>query len=452
MKFGKLIASATDERYASFYVSYKLLKKSLAVDADSDGNLFDYFVRQEIARCSAFFVEKTEEIKGVLAALCDEQQHGTTACKHDKDEVSAKAGAAYLELCALQRFAWLNSQCVTKAVKKRNKNFNARAPMDATALLVSSSFAQPGSAFAQLMSQAEALVHGAEDAAALDDDAQQDMRCSDCIVRGRRRGLCRYLRPSDAAEGDGRCPICGKPKHVDLKTDQSLLKRVADMVAARSAPDAPDASRFSGVGLGPRPDSAPPAPLEVVLDLDHTLIMSLPEHSLLLAQQGGALDGLLCWTVAMSHVPFACKVFIRPGLREFLQALHGRAGVSLSIFTAGIEPYASPILDRIEAWAGVRFVRRLYRDSTTSLPHHPTVKDLARLGTDLRRTVLVDDNPMSFSLQPTNGIPALPFVPSLGATDDTFLLRMLLPVLEALAPPSREDVGEGEEKGEGETR
>lgn len=37
------------------------------------------------------------------------------------------------------------------------------------------------------------------------------------------------------------------------------------------------------------------------------------------------------------------------------------------------------------------------------------VKDLAKLGRDLRRTVIVDNNPFSFILQPSNGIPCVPF-------------------------------------------
>jgi RNA polymerase II subunit A small phosphatase-like protein len=37
------------------------------------------------------------------------------------------------------------------------------------------------------------------------------------------------------------------------------------------------------------------------------------------------------------------------------------------------------------------------------------VKDLSALGRDLKKTVLVDNNPFSFILQPVNGIPCVPF-------------------------------------------
>lgn len=37
------------------------------------------------------------------------------------------------------------------------------------------------------------------------------------------------------------------------------------------------------------------------------------------------------------------------------------------------------------------------------------VKDLSCLSKDLSRTVIVDNNPFSFLLQPLNGIPCIPF-------------------------------------------
>lgn len=39
------------------------------------------------------------------------------------------------------------------------------------------------------------------------------------------------------------------------------------------------------------------------------------------------------------------------------------------------------------------------------------VKDLSCLSKDFCRTVIVDNNPFSFLLQPLNGIPCIPFSP-----------------------------------------
>ena len=100
------------------------------------------------------------------------------------------------------------------------------------------------------------------------------------------------------------------------------------------------------------------------------------------------------------------------------------------IFTAGIEPYASPIIDKIEVVSGVKFSRRLYRRDTTRCPWCATVKDLSVLGTDLARTVLLDDNPLSFSLNPANAVPVLPWTG--GVEDGDYLLEQLLPVVRDL--------------------
>ncbi|PWA36160.1 haloacid dehalogenase-like hydrolase (HAD) superfamily protein [Artemisia annua] len=42
------------------------------------------------------------------------------------------------------------------------------------------------------------------------------------------------------------------------------------------------------------------------------------------------------------------------------------------------------------------------------------VKDLSGLGRDLKKAVIVDDNPNSYSLQPENAIPIRPFVDDFG--------------------------------------
>ncbi|MBA0780946.1 hypothetical protein Gotri_004988 [Gossypium trilobum] len=59
------------------------------------------------------------------------------------------------------------------------------------------------------------------------------------------------------------------------------------------------------------------------------------------------------------------------------------------------------------------------------------VKDLSCLSKNLCRTVIVDNNPFSFLLQPLNGIPCIPF--SAGQPHDTQLLDVLLPLLKHLS-------------------
>lgn len=84
------------------------------------------------------------------------------------------------------------------------------------------------------------------------------------------------------------------------------------------------------------------------------------------------------------------------------------AAAEVVMFTAGLEDYACPIADRLQSQYGA-FKHRLYRPATVTSPTYPCIKDLSRLGRDLKRTVLVDDTPLAFLNQPDNGIPILGF-------------------------------------------
>ncbi len=97
----------------------------------------------------------------------------------------------------------------------------------------------------------------------------------------------------------------------------------------------------------------------------------------------------------------------RPGLREFFTRITAVAEVVL--FTAGLEDYAKPIVDTLEARYGRVFSARLYRQATTACDVYPCIKDLSRLGRDMKRTLLVDDTPLAFYKQPNNGLPVYNF-------------------------------------------
>ncbi|CAM9969002.1 unnamed protein product [Ectocarpus sp. 8 AP-2014] len=93
----------------------------------------------------------------------------------------------------------------------------------------------------------------------------------------------------------------------------------------------------------------------------------------------------------------------RPGLDPFLEAL--ARDYNTIVFTAAMPDYAGPVLDYIDP-KGTLFHRRLYRSSCRQVKG-AFLKDLSVLGvesTDMSRTVLVDNNPLSFICQPTNGI------------------------------------------------
>ncbi|KAL3653478.1 hypothetical protein CASFOL_003159 [Castilleja foliolosa] len=177
--------------------------------------------------------------------------------------------------------------------------------------------------------------------------------------------------------------------------------------------------------------------LTVVLDLDETLVCAYETSSLPALLRSQATEAGIKWfelECISSDKEFEGKpkinyvtVFERPGLKEFLKQLSEFA--DLVLFTAGLEGYASPLVDRIDAEN--LFSCRLYRPSTSSTEYCENVKDLSCLSKDFCRTVIVDNNPFSFLLQPLNGIPCIPFSP--GQPHDEQLLEMILPLLKHLS-------------------
>lgn len=119
-------------------------------------------------------------------------------------------------------------------------------------------------------------------------------------------------------------------------------------------------------------------------------------------------------------------LYERPGLRQFLAELSSFADVFL--FTAAVPSYAKSIVSCIDPRRRI-FREVLYGDSTKATIWQKNAKDLSCLGVDLRRTVLVDNNPFSFLLQPSNGVPCLPYH---GDPADDQLLGVILPMLRSL--------------------
>jgi len=96
------------------------------------------------------------------------------------------------------------------------------------------------------------------------------------------------------------------------------------------------------------------------------------------------------------------NIHIRPGLEIFLEII--KEFFEIIIFTIGTREYANIILDLIEKKNNTKyFDGRLYRDHATKVGNK-YIKDLSKIGRDLSRTLIVDNNPHSFKLQYENGI------------------------------------------------
>ncbi|GLU13856.1 hypothetical protein SLE2022_304660 [Rubroshorea leprosula] len=135
----------------------------------------------------------------------------------------------------------------------------------------------------------------------------------------------------------------------------------------------------------------------VFLDLDETLVHS----SLDLPQK--RYDFVVRPVIDGQTMNF--YVLKRPGVDKFLEEISKKYEVV--VFTAGLEQYASKVLDVLDPKGLIS--HRLYRNSCRNL-NGMYVKDLSEVGRDLRRVVIVDDNPNSYSLQPENAIPIIPFL------------------------------------------
>jgi CTD small phosphatase-like protein 2 len=90
----------------------------------------------------------------------------------------------------------------------------------------------------------------------------------------------------------------------------------------------------------------------------------------------------------------------RPHLETFLEHVCSR--FETHIFTAAMEVYAAPVLDHLDP-TGTMFARRWYREHCL-YQDGAYVKDLRPLAKPAHRTVLVDNNPLSFLANPENGI------------------------------------------------
>lgn len=195
--------------------------------------------------------------------------------------------------------------------------------------------------------------------------------------------------------------------------------------------------QIDGGGVASSHDELPLPRLTVVLDLDETLICAYETSSMPPAIRSLATEAGLHWfELECISSEKGCDgkpkinyvtVFERPGLHQFLKQLSEFA--DLVLFTAGLEGYARPLVDKIDAEN--RFIHRLYRPSTTRTEYREHVKDLFVISKDVCRIVLVDNNPFSFLLQPLNGIPCVPFSP--GHPHDKQLMDVILPLLKDLS-------------------
>ena len=117
----------------------------------------------------------------------------------------------------------------------------------------------------------------------------------------------------------------------------------------------------------------------LVLDLDETLVHYISDND-------------------------SSYIQIRPGAEEFIKDLS--EFYEIIIFTAALKNYADLVIEGIDPDGVIS--DRLYRQHTVSVGN-ANIKDLDKLGRDIKHVIIVDNFLENFSLQPQNGLNILDF-------------------------------------------
>lgn len=88
-------------------------------------------------------------------------------------------------------------------------------------------------------------------------------------------------------------------------------------------------------------------------------------------------------------------ISVRPWIDYFLNL--ASRDFEIIVFTGSDKIYADKVLDLIDP-KHTRIKHRVYRNSCLSF-HSFLIKDLNVLGRDLSKTVIIDNNPISFAFQ-----------------------------------------------------
>jgi len=150
----------------------------------------------------------------------------------------------------------------------------------------------------------------------------------------------------------------------------------------------------------------------LVLDLDETLVHSsfkpIPNPDFVIP-------------VEIEDQIHRVYVLKRPGVDHFLKQMGNL--FEIVVFTASLSKYADPVLDLLDRYKVVK--HRLFRESCTN--HQGNyVKDLSRLGRELKNCIIIDNSESSYLFHRQNAIPIESWFDD---ENDTELLD-LIPLLE----------------------
>ncbi len=103
-------------------------------------------------------------------------------------------------------------------------------------------------------------------------------------------------------------------------------------------------------------------------------------------------------------------------MAEFLKRMHKI--YELVIFTASLSKYAEPLMQQLDPTQMCSYL--LFREHCTFF-NNAFVKDLTRLGRQMKDVIIVDNSPVAYLFQPENAMPAVSWYDD---KSDTELLRI----------------------------
>lgn len=176
-----------------------------------------------------------------------------------------------------------------------------------------------------------------------------------------------------------------------------------------------EASGFNSQQLLPLLEERDKTKKCMVIDLDETLVHSsfkpISNADFIVPVE---IDGTI-------HQVYVLK---RPHVDEFLRAMGEM--YECILFTASLAKYADPVCDLLDKWEIFR--SRLFREHCV-FHRGNYVKDLARLGRELGKIIIIDNSPASYIFHPDNAVPVVSWFDDM---NDQELLD-LIPFLESLS-------------------
>ena len=185
---------------------------------------------------------------------------------------------------------------------------------------------------------------------------------------------------------------------------------------SNNIPSSPIISKFNSPLINNFTSKETPKKKTLILDLDETLV-----HSGFNPFSRQCDITLHVNIEGKNHTIYVLK---RPHVDKFLKEMSQY--YEIIIFTASISQYASPLLDQLDIYHCTN--GRMYREHCL-FNHGLYIKDLKRIGKDLKDMIIIDNNPVSYTSNLDNGIPILTWYENL---NDEELLK-LIPLLKYLS-------------------